>query len=51
MGAIIAPVVPAFYNRPQTLDDIVDHTVGRILDLFEIDTGAVKRWKGDDQQT
>src|SRR5215471_9503787 len=39
MGAIIAPPVPAFYNRPKTLDDIVDHTVGRVLDLFELDTG------------
>ena len=44
MGAIIAPPVPAFYNRPNTLDDIVDHTVGRLLDLFELDTGKVKRW-------
>jgi 4-hydroxy-3-polyprenylbenzoate decarboxylase len=44
MGAIIAPPVPAFYNRPQTLDDIVDHTVGRVLDLFDLDTGTVKRW-------
>ncbi len=45
MGAVICPVVPAFYNRPETLDDIVNHSVGRMLDLFEIDTGAVKRWK------
>ena len=44
MGAIIAPPVPAFYNRPKTLDDIIDHTVGRVLDLFELDTGTVKRW-------
>jgi 4-hydroxy-3-polyprenylbenzoate decarboxylase len=44
MGAIIAPPVPAFYNRPKTLDDIVDHTVGRVLDLFDLDTGSVKRW-------
>ena len=44
MGAIIAPPVPAFYNRPKTLDDIVDHTVGRVLDLFDLDTGKVKRW-------
>ncbi len=44
MGAIIAPPVPAFYNRPKTLDDVVDHTVGRILDLFDLDTGTVKRW-------
>jgi flavin prenyltransferase len=45
MGAIIAPVVPAFYTRPQTLDDIIDHTVGRLLDLFDLDIGVVKRWK------
>lgn len=44
IGAIIAPPVPAFYNRPQTLDDIIDHTVGRVLDLFDFDTGRVKRW-------
>ena len=44
LGVIIAPPVPAFYNRPKTLDDIVDHTVGRVLDLFDIDTGSVKRW-------
>ncbi len=45
MGAIIAPPVPAFYNRPETLDDIVDHTVGRLLDLFDLDTGKVRRWR------
>jgi len=44
MGAIIAPPVPAFYNRPQSLDDVIDHTVGRVLDLFDLDTGKVKRW-------
>ncbi|MDP2334061.1 MAG: UbiX family flavin prenyltransferase [Reyranella sp.] len=44
MGAIIAPPVPAFYNRPKTLDDIIDHTVGRVLALFDLDTGKVKRW-------
>jgi 4-hydroxy-3-polyprenylbenzoate decarboxylase len=47
MGAIIAPIVPAFYNRPKTLDDIVNHTVGRLLDLFGIETKIVKRWKGE----
>jgi 4-hydroxy-3-polyprenylbenzoate decarboxylase len=47
MGAIVAPPVPAFYNRPQTLADIVDHTVGRALDLFDIDAHVVKRWKSD----
>ncbi len=49
MGAVIAPVVPAFYNRPQSLDDIVNHTVGRLLDLFDLDAGIVKRWKEDGQ--
>ena len=44
MGAIVAPPVPAFYNRPKTLDDVIDHTVGRVLDLFDLDTGKVKRW-------
>src|SRR5947207_2601222 len=44
LGTIIAPAMPAFYNRPQTLDEIVDHTVGRVLDLFDLDTGTVKRW-------
>jgi flavin prenyltransferase len=44
MGAIVMPPVPAFYPKPQTVDDIVDHTVGRALDLFGIDSGLVKRW-------
>jgi 4-hydroxy-3-polyprenylbenzoate decarboxylase len=44
MGVIIAPPVPAFYNRPRTLDDVVDHTVGRVLDLFDLDSGKVRRW-------
>ncbi|GGB29163.1 flavin prenyltransferase UbiX [Tistrella bauzanensis] len=43
-GAIIAPPVPAFYARPASLADLVDHTVGRVLDLFDIDSGGVKRW-------
>lgn len=45
MGVVIAPAMPAFYNRPKSLDDVVDHTVGRVLDLFDIDTGKVKRWQ------
>ena len=45
MGAIIAPPVPAFYNKPATLDDVVDHTIGRVLDLFDLDTGKVNRWR------
>jgi len=46
MGAIIVPPVPAFYNFPKTLDDVVNHTVGRVLDLFHIDVDIVKRWQG-----
>jgi 4-hydroxy-3-polyprenylbenzoate decarboxylase len=48
MGAVISPLMPAFYNKPQTLDDIINHSVGRILDLFGLDAGVVKRWKIDD---
>ena len=44
LGAIVAPPMPAFYSKPKTLDDVIDHTVGRILDLFNLDTGKVKRW-------
>jgi 4-hydroxy-3-polyprenylbenzoate decarboxylase len=44
MGAIVAPPVPAFYNNPASIDDIVVHSVGRALDLFDIDVGLVKRW-------
>ncbi|HWK43587.1 MAG TPA: UbiX family flavin prenyltransferase [Stellaceae bacterium] len=44
MGAVIAPPVPAFYARPASLDEMVDHTVGRVLDLFDIDTGTTRRW-------
>lgn len=44
MGAIIAPPVPGFYARPQNVQDIVDHSVGRVLDLFDLDAGLVRRW-------
>ncbi|WP_207461135.1 UbiX family flavin prenyltransferase [Azospirillum sp. SYSU D00513] len=44
MGAIIAPPVPAFYSKPRSIDDLVDHAVGRALDLFGLDTGTVRRW-------
>ncbi len=47
MGAIVAPPVPAFYARPKNLEEMVDHSIGRVLDLFGIDTGRVKRWAGD----
>ena len=46
MGAIIFPPLPAFYHRPQTVADIVDHTVGRVLDLFDVDHALFERWGG-----
>ena len=46
LGAVIAPPMPAFYNSPQTIDDLVNHSVGRVLDLFDIDAGILKRWEG-----
>ena len=46
MGAIICPPVPAFYTHPRTVDDIINHTVGRILDQFGLDCGVVERWQG-----
>lgn len=46
MGAIIAPPLPAFYPRPKTVQEIVDHSVGRTLDLMGIETGLAHRWKG-----
>ena len=46
MGAIVAPPVPAFYARPASLAEMVDHTLGRVLDLFELDVGTAYRWAG-----
>ncbi|WP_313348393.1 UbiX family flavin prenyltransferase [Paracoccus sp. (in: a-proteobacteria)] len=46
MGAIIMPPVPAFYTKPQDLEEVVTHSTARALDLFDIDTGAVRRWNG-----
>jgi 4-hydroxy-3-polyprenylbenzoate decarboxylase len=47
MGAIIAPPVPGFYAKPESIEAMVDHTVGRVLDLFGLDAGTVKRWGED----
>jgi 4-hydroxy-3-polyprenylbenzoate decarboxylase len=44
MGAVIMPPVPALYAKPDSIEEMVTHTVGRALDLFDIDTGLVKRW-------
>jgi len=44
MGGIIFPPVPAFYHGPKTIQDLIDHTVGKVLDLFSIDAGIYRRW-------
>ncbi|MAI06896.1 MAG: 3-octaprenyl-4-hydroxybenzoate carboxy-lyase [Alphaproteobacteria bacterium TMED87] len=46
IGAIIAPPVPAFYSKPKNIDDIINHNIGRILDLFDIKNELVDRWNG-----
>lgn len=46
IGAIIMPPVPAFYNRPQTVQDIIDHTIGKVLDIFDIEHDLFQRWTG-----
>jgi 4-hydroxy-3-polyprenylbenzoate decarboxylase len=45
LGAIIAPPVPAFYIRPKSVDDLVDHAIGRVLDLFDLETDLPHRWR------
>jgi flavin prenyltransferase len=45
-GAVVYPPVPALYARPTSIEEMVDHTLGRVLDLFDIDLGAVRRWGG-----
>jgi 4-hydroxy-3-polyprenylbenzoate decarboxylase len=50
-GALIMPPLPAFYSRPTSLDDIINHTVGRILDVFGIEHRLVKRWEGSNLQS
>lgn len=49
-GAIVMPPVPALYAKPQSIDDMIHYTVGRALDLFNIDTSLVKRWNGLGQE-
>jgi polyprenyl P-hydroxybenzoate/phenylacrylic acid decarboxylase-like protein len=46
MGAIVMPPVPAFYAKPRSLDDLVNQTVGRVLDLFDLPNELVRRWQG-----
>ena len=45
LGAVIAPPVPAFYAKPSCLEEMVDHTLGRVLDMFDIELGIVRRWR------
>ena len=47
MGGVVLPPMPAFYNHPQTVDDVVDHTVSRVLDQFGLDAGGSERWTGE----
>jgi flavin prenyltransferase len=47
MGAVVMPPVPAFYTRPRTIQDVIDHTAARVLDLFDIDAPGVPRWTGE----
>ncbi|MCK5514067.1 MAG: UbiX family flavin prenyltransferase, partial [Deltaproteobacteria bacterium] len=44
MGGIILPPIPGFYSKPQTIDDLINHTVGKVLDLFRIEHSLFKRW-------
>ena len=46
MGAIVFPPVPAFYQKPQTIQDLIDHTIGRVLDIFDIKHNLFPRWSG-----
>ena len=46
MGVVIAPPIPAFYNSPDTVDDIINHSVGRVLDLYDVNVDIVRRWSG-----
>jgi 4-hydroxy-3-polyprenylbenzoate decarboxylase len=45
-GAVIMPAMPGFYHRPKTMDDLINHVVGKVLDQFGIDHSLFKRWGG-----
>jgi 4-hydroxy-3-polyprenylbenzoate decarboxylase len=47
MGAVVLPPMPAFYNHPRTVDDVVDHTVARVLDQFGLEVSGAERWSGE----
>jgi 4-hydroxy-3-polyprenylbenzoate decarboxylase len=44
MGGVIMPPVPAFYHHPKTIEDLIDQTIGKVLDLFSIDAKLFRRW-------
>ena len=46
MGAVVFPPVPAFYHKPQTIQDLIDYTIGRVLDIFDIKHDLLPRWSG-----
>ena len=46
MGAVILPPVPAFYHKPQTIQELIDHTIGKVLDIFDIEHNLFPRWAG-----
>lgn len=50
MGAIVCPPMPGFYSQPKTIDDLVDQTVGRALELLDVDAGLVRQWPGIREQ-
>jgi len=50
MGAVIAPPIPSFYQRPETIDDLINHSIGRALDQFDLELPWLKRWSGPQQE-
>lgn len=50
MGAIVAPIVPGMYARPKSIDEMIDHSVGRLLDLFGLDVGVAHRWRESERE-
>jgi 4-hydroxy-3-polyprenylbenzoate decarboxylase len=50
LGAVLLPPFPAFYHHPRTLDDIIDHLVGKVLDIFHIEHKLFRRWDGGNPQ-
>ena len=50
MGGVILPPIPGFYSKPKTIEDIIDHTVGKILDLLDIENDKFSRWAGEEPE-